>query len=137
MSEESGPAGQQIIAPGNPVAVLGTVSFLTSIATYLMCGFFLFIGLVSNNRPEGKEMIAGGSAIAVIAMLFSIMLALVGLVTGIVGAVIRRSVKLEGRGFAIAGLIISSSYILIVIILLVLALALAVFTASAFGMFFD
>jgi hypothetical protein len=137
MSEESGLSGQQEVTPSNPVAVLGTISFMTGVAAYLMCGILLFIGFLGANRPEGKEMLGNTPAVGVVVILLSIVLALVGLVTGIVGAAIRRGVKLEGRGFAVAGLIVSSSYLLIVIILLVLVLALAVFTASAFGMFFE
>jgi hypothetical protein len=136
MSDRIDSIGQDVKAT-NPVAVLGTISFLTSIAAYLMCSIFLFIGFLGANRPEGKELIGGSSTVAVVVMLFSIVLALVGLVTGIVGAAIRRGSKLEGRGFAVAGLIISSAYTLIVIILLVLAVALAMFTVSAVGMFLD
>ena len=136
MSDETS-IEQQNVNAANPVAVLGTISFMTSIAAYLMCGIFLFIGFLGASRPEGKELTGGSSAVGVVVMLLSIVLALVGLVTGIVGAAIRRGSKLEGRGFSVAGLIISGSYILIVIILLVLAVALTVFTLSAFGMFLD
>jgi len=137
MSDQTEVLGQQNAGTTNPVTVLGTISFMTSIAAYLMCGIFLFIGFLSANRPVGTELMGGSSAVGVVVMLLSIVLALVGLVTGIIGAAIRRGTKIEGRGFAVAGLIISSSYTLIVIILLVLAITLAVFTASAFGMFLD
>ncbi len=136
MSDQIDVMGQDVKAT-NPVAVLGTVSFLTSIAAYLMCGIFMFIGFLGANRPESSEMMGNSSAVGVVVMLLSIVLALVGLITGIVGAAIHRGSKLEGRGFAVAGLIISSAYTLIVIILLVLTIALAMFTVSAFGMLLD
>jgi len=137
MSDEAGAVVQKDVNATNPVAVLGTISFLTSIAAYLMCGIFLFIGFLGASRSQVSGMTNGSSAVGVVVMLLSIVLALVGLVTGIVGAAIRRGSKLEGRGFSVAGLIISGSYTLIVIILLVLAMALAVFTVSAFSMFLD
>lgn len=109
-----------VVKTGNTVAVLGIVSFCSSLSSYLLCGVFVLISITTGRRSVDN--FSSSMTLSMMALVISWVASAVGLVTGIVGTTIKRKQKQEGRGLAIAGLAVSGAYILIMLILIVIGL---------------
>lgn len=136
MSEAEQAPAEQRVGVANPVSVLGIVAFCGGLGSYLLCGLFIIVSaFFSGQYSNPVAQVQNASIIGTIAFLISIFTSLAGFVTGIVGVSIRRGQKLEGRGFAIAGLVMSGAYLLILFVLILIALLAVVFVGPWIDMF--